>query len=335
MTKYIKEFIVAGIFDDFTYNCLKYEFNKLIKISPNNWKNEIINNNVDILFIESAWNGNNGLWSNMIGVNKNRNDNVLAEVIKFCKSKKIKTLFWNKEDPIHFSTFIKTALKFDYILTTDSNSIPNYKKYGHKNVFVMSFACQPKIHFPLDLNNDKEKIINKSFYSGTYYSDRFPERTKIFDKILNISIKYGLDIYDRNFNNTMADKYKFPDKYRKNIVGYIAPDEIHNIYKKYKLAINVNTITNSSTMCSRRVFEILGCGTPIVSGPSLALNKYFGDLIVATDDMIKIENEIKRLLIDDKYYQEKRNKIIDKILKEHTYEKRFKDVFKKCDIKYK
>jgi len=328
--KFIREFIVAGIFDDFTYQCLKYEFNKLIKITPNNWKDEITNNKVELLFIESAWNGNNGKWSNMIGVNKNRDDKVLAEVVKFCQSKNIKTFFWNKEDPIHFNTFIKTALKFDYILTTDANSIPNYKKHGHKSVHPMPFACQPKIHNPIS----SEKIINKPFYSGTYYSDRFPERTKVFDKLLDVAIKYDLDIYDRNFNNTMAEKYKFPSKYKSYIKGYIPPDQIHNTYKKYKIAINVNTITNSSTMCSRRVFEILGCGTPIVSGPSLALNKYFKGLVVATDNMTVIENEIKRLLTDDKYYLEKRKKILATILKEHTYERRFENIFIKCGIKY-
>ncbi len=87
-------------------------------------------------------------------------------------------------------------------------------------------------------------------------------------------------------------------------------------------------------MCSRRVFEILGCGTIIVSGPSLALNRYFRGLIVATDNMTVIENEIKKLLTDEKYYLNKREKILKIILEEHTYEKRFEDIFTKCGIKY-
>lgn len=47
-------------------------------------------------------------------------------------------------------------------------------------------------------------------------------------------------------------------------------------YKAYKAMLNVNTVTESSTMCARRVFEILASGTNVISTPSKALAALFG-----------------------------------------------------------
>jgi hypothetical protein len=51
------------------------------------------------------------------------------------------------------------------------------------------------------------------------------------------------------------------------------------VYKAYKIFLNVNSVTESPTMCARRVFELSACGTPVVSGHSRALENVFGDLV--------------------------------------------------------
>jgi hypothetical protein len=50
-------------------------------------------------------------------------------------------------------------------------------------------------------------------------------------------------------------------------------------YKAYKVFLNVNSVTESPTMCARRVFELSACATPVVSGHSRALDNVFGDLV--------------------------------------------------------
>jgi spore maturation protein CgeB len=42
-------------------------------------------------------------------------------------------------------------------------------------------------------------------------------------------------------------------------------------YRRYQVFLNVNTVTDSPTMCARRVFELAASGTPIVSGPAEAM----------------------------------------------------------------
>ncbi|MCG2953024.1 glycosyl hydrolase family 1, partial [Escherichia coli] len=58
--------------------------------------------------------------------NKPDNNNELKKIVEYCKRKKIKTVFWNKEDPFHFERFSDSASFFDIIYTTDADSINRY-----------------------------------------------------------------------------------------------------------------------------------------------------------------------------------------------------------------
>ncbi|TMQ90917.1 glycosyltransferase, partial [Escherichia coli] len=54
-------------------------------------------------------------------------------------------------------------------------------------------------------------------------------------------------------------------KYQPVIVGSLDYEQMLTAYRQYKLFLNINTVQDSPTMFSRRVFEILSCGTPVVS----------------------------------------------------------------------
>ena len=45
--------------------------------------------------------------------------------------------------------------------------------------------------------------------------------------------------------------------------------------------MNVNTVTDSPTMCARRVFELAATATPVVSGPSRAVEALVPDGAIA------------------------------------------------------
>ena len=68
----------------------------------------------------------------------------LNKLIKYVKDRGLKTVFWNKEDPINYDIFIQSAKKFDYIFTSDSNIIPKYvEDCGHDRIYPLEFACEP------------------------------------------------------------------------------------------------------------------------------------------------------------------------------------------------
>ncbi len=329
--KYKEDLNVAVICDEFTMNCFKYEF-KTIKITPDSWKLDLINNKPDFLFVESAWNGNNGAWYKKIASRDKNSLLALKELTSWCKDNNIPTVFWNKEDPVHFDVFKLASKNFDYIFTTDENCIEKYKKIlNHDNVYSLPFAAQPKIHNPIKISNER---INKACFAGTYYTGKFEERQNDTKNILLAALKTtGLEIYDRQYFDKNTS-YKYPSEYQPYIKGGLNVDELDIVNKGYKIMLNVNSVKNSNTMFSRRVFEGLASLTPIVSSYSLGIKNMFGELVFSSDNILELEKEMKNLQ-DELYYNQKAIKGMRFCLNNHTYEDRLKYILSKIGLEIK
>jgi FkbM family methyltransferase len=122
---------VACIMDDFTFNAFQPECS-LMQITPSNWKAELKVFQPELLFIESAWRGKDELWENKIGYKSEE----MQGIVDWCRKYEVPTVFWNKEDPIHFQTFLNTAKLFDYVFTTDLDCIHRYKAALGMSVFT-------------------------------------------------------------------------------------------------------------------------------------------------------------------------------------------------------
>jgi hypothetical protein len=72
-------------------------------------------------------------------------------------------------------------------------------------------------------------------------------------------------------------------------------------------------------MFSRRVFELLACGTPVVSTPSVGMQQMFGDIVAAVDNEQEARSQIQRLLTDDTLWQERSAAGIRRVHGQHTY----------------
>ena len=109
----------------------------------------------------------------------------------------------------------------------------------------------------------------------------------------------GLDIYDRNFGSGDADM-EFPKEFRKNILGRLPFSKMNAAYRAYRVFLNVNSVTDSNTMLSRRVFELLASGTPVVSTPSAAIDNFFGkDIVWQASEIGEMEEGLRLLMNDD------------------------------------
>lgn len=331
--KKIKDYNMAVIMDEFTTVAYENECN-LIKITPRNWKKELIVNEVDLLFVESAWNGNNGNWTEKVGDYSDQNNKELFNLIKYCNDNKIPTVFWNKEDPVHFNRFINIAKRFDLILTTDKNCINNYEKVaGDKMIDVLQFAAQPQKNNPIKTYNKK---IEKACFAGSYYI-RHAERAKDTDLLLEEALVYGLDIYDRNYDingRNGTKSYGFPKKFRSYIKGKLEYKDIDKAYKGYKLMVNLNTVKSSPTMFARRVFEGLACGTPIISNYSEGMVNTFGSLVHVVENKGDGREFIKKLKNEDLYIRKIQLDGIREVFEKHTYKHRLKFILDKLNLPY-
>ena len=309
---------VACVMDDFTFLSYAPEC-QLCPLTPDNAIEELEAFHPNILFIESAWRGKDNLWDKKIG----HLCDELRNVIAWCKERQIPTVFWNKEDPVHFETFLSTAQQFDYVFTTDIDCIARYKAIlGHDQVYLLPFACQPQLHNPVERYPRKDAFC----FAGAYYV-RYPERSATLNNYMTELTKFRpLEIFDRNLNKDDAN-YKFPEEYQPFIVGNLPFEEIDKAYKGYKYAINLNSMKQSQTMFARRVYELLGSNTLTISNFSRGLRLLFGDIVISCDDGQEI---VKRLLDMD---EESRNKVclagLRKVMQEHCYAHRMQYVLHK------
>ncbi|MBX9867014.1 MAG: FkbM family methyltransferase [Burkholderiales bacterium] len=319
--KILKSLRIACIMDDFSFTSFKHECD-LLQISPANWFNELNEFNPQLLFIESAWRGKDGLWDKKVG---HISDEIKA-ILSYCKERSIPTIFWNKEDPVHFETFINLATLFDYIFTTDIDCVSRYKqKLKHNHVYFLPFACQPQINNPIEKYNRKDAFC----FAGAYYV-RYPERTtNLADFVFNLNKFRPFDIYDRNYYSDDIN-YKFPAEYRFFIVGNLKYDKIDLAYKGYKYAVNMNSIKQSQTMFARRAYELLASNTLTVSNYSRGIRLMFGELVVTSDDGNELLNRLKKLE-HFPYYEDKLKLAgLRKAMSEHTYQDRLAFVYGKC-----
>lgn len=315
---------VATILDDFSQMSWDFEFHT-ISLEPGSWKESLDNITVDLLLVESAWSGQDGKWKGHL-TGPQAPSKELTELVSFCKAHNIPTVFWNKEDPPHFEDFLDSAGLFDQVFTTDIRMIPQYeKKLGHKNIDVLPFAAQPAIHNPV---RPAAGVQDRGVaFAGSYFAHKYPERKKQMDFILKGAATAAnksymdFEIYSRFIG--LDEKYQFPDKYKDNIVGSLPYDQILTAYKAHKVFLNVNSVVNSPSMCARRIFEILACGTPVVTAPSAAVGEFFPDdeLVVAHDEK-DVELSVRSLLNSSQLRDRFVHKAQRRIWNEHTYTQR-------------
>lgn len=318
--KQLKELRVACVMDRFTLDSYAPEC-ILKEVTPDGWKKEIASFSPDLLFIESAWQGKDGLWHRKIaGCSKE-----YFEMTSYCQEHGIPIVFWNKEDPIYTDTFMAAARMADVVFTTDIDCIEQYKtELGHDRVYHLHFAAQPKVHNPIEKYERKDRFC----FAGAYYH-RYAERSRIFDSFAEVFIKTkGFDIYDRNYKSALPE-HAFPRRYDPYILGKLDPSEIDVAYKGYAYGINMNSVNQSQTMFARRVFELMASNTITVGNYSRGVKNYFGDLTICTDDQTTLEKVLARYCADEETRRKYRLLGLRKVLSGHLYEDRLAYVVQK------
>lgn len=329
--KKLKDFKVAFISDQFTYDCFKYEFTP-ISIHPKTWKEEM-KEKPDLFFCESTWDGHNftgkGPWRDKIirYTKKDENRKILLKILDYCKENNIPTVFWNKEDPPNYRTetysFAETAKEFDYVFTTAKECIEWYERdYDHPNVHPLLFGAQPKLFNPLNLTGE---TIDAIIFAGRY-TKKYPERERLMVEAMDkINDQWGkMRIYDRYY---FRKGHLFPERFRKYVNPAIPYEETPIVYKQAKWGLNINTVTESETMFARRVFEYSMTNVNILTNYSKGVRKIFGDNVFEFDD-------IETLPDFDGDYEEKRLNNLYNVLENHTYTERWKEILDTMGFEY-
>ncbi|MEN2893147.1 hypothetical protein DGCBELOO_00530 [Mannheimia haemolytica] len=318
--KYGFKFI--SILDEISHTSFDSEF-KLFPLNKANFESQIKGSLSLGLFIESCWKGNFGAWEYAFTSPNLQHQNAqnLLKALDVCKNRNFPIVFWNKEDPMHYEKFLPISSKCDVIFTTDSNKVKDYQRdVPNAKVETLMFAANINICNPANrFRYEAENIC----FAGSYYGVGHDDRKKQMDALLPTIIKFKGAIYDRMSQVQSADeRYSYPKQYRKFIRPAVPFKEIVDIYKQFKIFLNVNTITDSPTMMSRRVYELLACGTPVISTPSLVIDEQFKGIVQVAKDAKEANKIAKRLLENEWEWLRISHLGYREVMLKHTYEHR-------------
>ncbi|MFH5824248.1 glycosyltransferase [Georgenia sp. AZ-5] len=326
---------VAVILDDFSRLAFRYEWQQ-VEVTPSGWRETLNAEPVDLLFVESAWHGNGDAWQyHLTGTSAPRP--ALVELVSWCRDRGIPTVFWNKEDPVHYADFLDVARLFDHVFTTDSDRLDDYRRdLGHDRVGTLSFAAQQSIHNPARPSRGHQS--RDIAFAGMYFAHKYPERREQMDLLLGAAnavsgrMNHGLEIFSRYLGGD--ERYQFPEPFGRRVVGSLDYPRMLSAYRAYKVFLNVNSVVGSPSMCARRIFEITASGTPVVSAQSPAIDNFFDkDTVAQVSDPQETQLTLRALVRNP----EARDRMVHlgqrRIWSEHTYTKRVDQVLLVSGIK--
>ncbi len=277
---------MALIADELTRSCLRHEC-RTTDLTPANFATVLRRQRPDLLFVESAWQGLDNHWKFRVAAypdHPERNNSELAQLVQYARDLGIPSVFWNKEDGVHFERFIDSARLFDTVFTVDANCIPRYRAAlaPAAHVQMLMFAIEPAFHHFIGF----EGRATRTDFVGSYGWHVHDLRRERQDMLLgSAAATLGLTIFDRNSGRRSVD-YRYPDYPNTRVRPAVPHQRTGDIYRSHLVSLNVNTVEDSDTMFSRRLVEIIACGGLAVTTPALSVERWFRDYchVVASAD---------------------------------------------------
>lgn len=275
---------LALVCDEFTGLGIEPECDAVF-LDPIEWRQQLRAHRPHLLLVESCWQGRRGEWRGLVP----RGGEMVSRLVRFCRIAGVPTVFWAKEDPVHFDDFLETARCFDWVFTTDVDSAPRYRAaLGHDRVAVMTFPVQPRLHHPLRTG---ERCAGAMF-AGAWYGN-FARRCGWFSELADGLMEAGpLHIYRRPAPSDLGD---YPGRYSDALRPAVEYSDMGDLYRAYQVGLTINTVVSSPTMFARRAVELLACGTRVVSNPCQALAELFPNDVEQFADGASIRDAVARL----------------------------------------
>ena len=196
---------------------------------------------------------------------------------------------------------------FDVIVTTDKEGYAKRSASDAKNVILSQWACNPNIY----QNNHLAKKYDVSFI-GQKYGER--------EEFCNTLRANGIDIH------TFGRGWGGEDK--------ISQSRYLKILNQSWICLDMTkSSANDTYQIKARPFEVTGCGSLLLTKENLYLSEYFetGEEIVTYHDAADAVAKIKSLLTNKPELTRIALKGHDRTLRQHTYQKRFEEIFRLSD----
>ncbi|MEW5805353.1 MAG: glycosyltransferase [Patescibacteria group bacterium] len=273
------------------------------------------------------------------------------ETIKrISRSGKTQTLVWMTDDHWRFDNYSRYwANCFNWVATTDSKAPEKYKKIGYHNVIKSQWACNHFLYKPVDQlpitdyryevsfvgqphGNRKAVIakIEKSGFSVDCFGFGWPKGKVSQEEMIRI---FAVSKINLNLGNSSVGIHSLKGLahlFLKRSGKLILPQSLVEIMNNLKL-----TLKGVREQIKGRNFEVPGCGGFLLTGQADNLEEYYqdGKEIVVFKDTNDLIEKIRYYLKNDKEREVIASAGYQRTLRDHTYEKRFDEIFQKIGLK--
>jgi len=295
---------IGLIADDFTRINLELEPGLIVRnLTPAMLPFDLLRN-LDCILVESAWRGYLNTWKGKIARYENKASTWLITLLKIARLRGIKTVFWNKEDPVSFDRFKHLCEYFDVVLTTEEELIPEYKKMVDKRVVVesQSFFFQPHLHN--SAKNDDAKESEEILFCGGLYKSEFPDRFARLDMAVTALKNENIVVFDRfSSGDSSWESVFYENVIKKESFAY---KQSKQYYQAGFAHLNVNSVDGSRTMFSRRMLELIACGSKVIDLTNFKNKSILSDFVIQASNKDEVRDALDRNMpnIDHTYIRE-------------------------------
>ncbi len=273
-------------------------------------------------------------------------DEITKSTIKIISERgNLITLNWFGDDHWRFGSFSQYwAGLFHWVITTDESSIASYKKIGCSNVILSQWGFNHHLYVKCNLpeiydvtfigqvHSRRRKIINRLRRSGInaecwgngWENGRLPQEEMI-------------KLYSRskiNLNFTQASPAWNWKPIIKVLLSRRADDSVRVNFPGEMFQNLIVLADKKRLQIKGRNFEIPGSGGFLMTQYADNIEKYFvpEEEIVVFSDCNELIEKIRYFLIHDREREKIRSAGYERAQRDHTFEKRFLDIFKTIDI---
>ncbi len=246
---------------------------------------------------------------------------IFLETLGKIKKSRITTVNWFHDTvlaPICKDYVQESSPYYDYFFIIDSEDVLNYIKIGAGCVKTIPLACDPEVHKRIDLSEEEKRIYgNEVCFVGTLKYNR--------EKILAQLLDFDLGIW----GHWLKRSPKLKRCYRRQ---HVYGEETVKIYNASKIILDIPISYGTEDKAfyfTPRVFQVPACGAFLLTNES----SYLSDLYEIGTEIIcyKDEKQLKEMIKHYLKHPEERNRIAQKgqerAYRDHTYEKRLKEIF--------
>ena len=192
---------------------------------------------------------------------------------------------------------------FNLVVTTDKNGHEKRKKEGFSNVFLSQWACNHFMYKKLNL----PKIYYVCFVGRCY-----GERPSFIDTLKRKGI--NITTFGQGWENGSR----------------VSQADLIRIFNQSKISLEISFASKGDKIQIKgRDFEAPGCGSLLLTKDTKEIAKYFvpGKEIITYKDANDAVEKIKYHLKNEDERERIAKKGYERILKEHTWEKRLLEIF--------